>query len=205
MSVELMGTFGDDLMVVNAARISYDRWHDEFKHTDRVLIKRLAREGHNSPFYHPVAQMRITAPYYVAAQLKRHHVGLAINEVSRRYTARNITFGNIDHWEFNEEFDKAEMGCAVIKLIDECERMYDALINAGVKIEYARGILPAITNTTWLWTGSLFAWANMCRERLQDNVQLETKQIAESIHEIMANEFPYSWKYLVSDYLKKEG
>ena len=80
-SVDFLGQFGDDLMVVNAARVSYDRTVTTLSKRDQALIQRLARDGHTSPFYHPQAQFRISAPLYVAAQFKRHHVGFAWNEL----------------------------------------------------------------------------------------------------------------------------
>ena len=81
-----------DLLVVNAARVSFNRHHEEFQEDDPGLIDFLARNKHISPFFHPQVSFRVKAPLYVAAQLKRHHVGAALNEVSRRYVTEECTW-----------------------------------------------------------------------------------------------------------------
>ena len=99
-SVELLGFYGSDLVVVNAARVSFAKesdWiydkvysyegHDE-KHLsekDQKLITYLAKHNHWSPFAHTSLQFRIKAPIFVARQLVKHQVGGVWNEVSRRY------------------------------------------------------------------------------------------------------------------------
>ena len=91
--VELIDVLGTDLSVINAARVSFRRSRKEFNpERDVPLLNKLAKDGHYSPFYHPQLSFRITMPIFVARQMMRHHVGLAVNEVSRRYTSENITF-----------------------------------------------------------------------------------------------------------------
>ena len=85
-------------MVVNAARVSYAKHHDTFDDSDERLLRYLARNGHWSPFSHPQASFRISASIAVANQLKRHQVGLALNEVSRRYVTDAPTFDLPDVW-----------------------------------------------------------------------------------------------------------
>ena len=46
--VELLETFGDDLTVVNAARVSLGKHTDEFSEKDAKLIKYLADHEHTS-------------------------------------------------------------------------------------------------------------------------------------------------------------
>ena len=86
-SVELLNYTKDgDLLVVNAARCSFDKEHEEFDYEkDSRLIKYLAREKHVLPFRHPVATLRLHCPIYVLRQLGKHQVGFSWSEVSRRY------------------------------------------------------------------------------------------------------------------------
>ena len=209
--VELLGVFGDDLMVVNAARISHDRWHDAMTEGDYRLISRLARKGHTSPFYHPQMQFRVTAPFYVAAQLKRHHVGLAINEVSRRYTKSEPEYELPEVWRqasiggnpqvsgdaMSDSFQILISDVVVGVAINEAMQAYRKLIDWGVAPEQARVILPVATLTTWLWTGSLFAYAKLCRERLAPDTQPETAAVAREIDAAARQAFPASWTALV--------
>src|SRR6478609_25939 len=100
MKAELVDYMGDDLRVVNAARVSFDKeseWEfpgekwgpDHFvkrlSEKDQKLINYLARHNHWTPFSHVQITMRETVPIFVARQRFKHMVGFTYNEVSRRY------------------------------------------------------------------------------------------------------------------------
>ena len=57
--VRLNDVMGDDLSVVNAARVSFDKESDELDERDKRLIQFLAREGHTSPFRHAIATFEV--------------------------------------------------------------------------------------------------------------------------------------------------
>ena len=84
MEVELLGSYGSDLEVVNAARVSFHKRADTMSHKDEKLIKYLAEHKHHSPFNHAFLSFRVKAPLYVAAQLHKHEY-MPVNSVSRRY------------------------------------------------------------------------------------------------------------------------
>jgi len=84
-SIELLGCFGDDLTVVNAARVSFSKESNELTEADKKLITYLAKHNHVSPFFHPQIRLRVKMPIFVAREWYRHTVGFARNEVSRRY------------------------------------------------------------------------------------------------------------------------
>jgi thymidylate synthase (FAD) len=69
MSVELISYFGDDLMVVNAARVSFGKSKNQLDDKDCKLISYLIEHKHTAPFRHPQLQFRITCPIYVERQL----------------------------------------------------------------------------------------------------------------------------------------
>ena len=109
--VSLIDVMGDDLSVVNAARVSfhkvsdfdYDLKHDgrtneRLKDSDAKLINYLAKHKHWTPFAHAFASFRIKAPIFVARQLVKHQVGLAWNEVSRRYVDEEPEFYFPTEW-----------------------------------------------------------------------------------------------------------
>ena len=88
MNVDIVDKMGSDLTVVNSARVSFAKEvnaKDYDKDKEEKLIKYLAEHDHWSPFSHCFMQFRIKAPVFVARQLVKHQVGLAWNEVSRRY------------------------------------------------------------------------------------------------------------------------
>ena len=83
-SVELLGAFGDDLTVVNAARVSFAKESTTLDEKDVKLINYLAKHNHITPFFHPQVRLRLKMPIYVAREWFRHTIGFARNEVSRR-------------------------------------------------------------------------------------------------------------------------
>lgn len=79
MKAELIDYFGDDLMVVNAARVSYGKTKKEFDNKDEKLIKYLVDHKHIAPFRHPQLQFRIECPIFVERQCFKHQVGMSAN------------------------------------------------------------------------------------------------------------------------------
>ena len=74
---------------------------------------------------------------------------------------------------------------------------YDALILAGVAPEQARMILPQSLLTEWYWSGSLDAFADMCKLRLKEDTQYESRLVAQQIDKEMLKLFPVSWEALI--------
>ena len=211
MKVELIDCMGSDLTVVNAARVSMDKHHEAFTEGDEKLVRYLAKHEHWTPFAHCQAQFRIEAPIFVANQLKRHQIGFALNEVSRRYVDSEPTFevlawrnrpaknikqgsGEAFHPEKQALFREAQE--YVEKVAQE---RYRWLLIQGVAPEQARAVLPQSMHTSWYWTGSLYAWARLCRQRLDSHAQGETRQVARSISSDLIDLFPCSWRALMGD------
>jgi len=88
--VQYVTHMGDDLMVVNAARVSFNKMSEmgddnRLNPKDEKLIRYLAKHNHWTPFAHPQITLRIKAPISIRTQLFKHKVGFVENEVSRRY------------------------------------------------------------------------------------------------------------------------
>ena len=121
MNAEYSKHMGDDLTVVNAARVSFDKeskWeceaigysiegtiYDEptLAEKDAKLINYLATHGHWTPFSHPQISIRETVPIFVARQRFKHMVGFTYNEVSRRYVDDTPEFFVPEHWRSRPE------------------------------------------------------------------------------------------------------
>ena len=205
MKVEMTHMMGTDLTVVNAARVSYGKHTETLRDQDVRLIHYLAKHGHWSPFAHPQASFRISANIAVARQLFRHQVGLTVNEVSRRYVTDAPEFDLPDVWrsapgkgqskqgsgvQIERQWEACDIGSeALAKALDA----YDDLLRLNVAPEQARLVLPMALVTEWIWTGSLYAFARICRERLAADAQPETRAVAEGIAAAMATAFPVSW------------
>ena len=115
--VEYVEHMGSDIMVCNAARVSFaketgwevdseaiQRMKDSGSPTiplqelkklgdkDKKLIKYLAKHNHWTPFAHPQITLRIKAPISVRTQFFKHKQGFVENEISRRYVSYTPEF-----------------------------------------------------------------------------------------------------------------
>jgi len=193
---------GDDLDVVNAAKVSFAKESKEFNDNSDRLIKYLAKHKHMSPFGHCFARFHVKAPIFVARQLVKHKF-LRWNEVSRRYVDDEPEFYVPDVWR-GRSADKKQGSDGVVKLegvdgqiVDdyaaEALTAYQALLEAGVAPEQSRMVLPQSTMTEWWWSGSLDAFGDMCNLRCKPDTQLETRLVANQICDKMRELFPVSW------------
>ena len=208
MKVDYVAHMGDDLMVVNAARVSFAKESDKFSDKDDKLINYLAKHGHWTPFAHPQITLRIQAPVFVRAQLFKHKVGFTENEVSRRYVDDEPMFFMPDAWR-GKPTDGAKQGSSgevggqlnkhnrYVDLLEACLWEYNTLLAEGVAPEQARMVLPQSMYTEWYWTGSLAAYARMCKQRLDSHAQKETQEIAKQIRDIIRPLYPVSWEALI--------
>jgi thymidylate synthase (FAD) len=207
MSVEFLDHMGSDLTVVNAARVSFAKEHEEFDHTtDRGLIKYLAKHNHWSPFAHCSASFRVKAPIFVARQLVKHTVGFSWNEVSRRYVNDDPEFYIPEVWRKAAENVKQGSSNEPVLFSSDparsstaaCFETYKYMLKLGVCAEQARMVLPQNTMTEWIWSGTLYAWSRMCQLRLDSHTQKETREVAQLVSSTMAEVFPTSWEFLMN-------
>ena len=197
---------GTDLSVVNAARVSFGKKSDVLKDSDTKLIHYLAKHKHTSPFGHAFATFHVKAPVFVARQLVKHKF-LRWNEISRRYV------------DTEPEFYKPELRASVTdkkqgsgypiynNTLDgviqqsgiEAAKQYKYLLKMGVCEEQARMVLPLNHMTEWYWSGSLDAFADMCRLRITPDTQYESRKVALGVDREMLKLFPISWDALEGD------
>ena len=214
---------GNDLTVVNAARVSFGKKREALgfvgidgvmqpvlHDTDIKLIDYLAKHKHTSPFGHCFASFHVKAPIFVARQLVKHKF-LRWNEISRRYVDDTPSWywPKDDVWRGKAE-DKKQGSSGTVDLKEDqlllddvvettewCRVLYSKLLDKGVAPEQARMVLPQSTITEWYWSGSLDAFADMCILRCKDDTQEETRVVAQQISEIMLSLFPNSWRSLL--------
>ena len=208
--VSRMDSMGSDLTVANAARVSFAKHKEELDVSDEKLIKFLAEHGHWSPFSHVFIQFKIDAPIFVARQLQKHQVGLAWNEVSRRYVDSTPEFYSPDEWRRRATDKKQGSMSEPVpsqKVVNSIKKEYDTvaldcynrLLKLKVCPEQARMLLPQDMMTSWYWSGSVYAFSRVCNLRLKEDAQAETREVAQSISNHCAIEFPISWKNLVKE------
>ena len=218
MRVELVNFMGNDLTVVNAARVSFNTNKKAFTMTDKKLIAYLAKHKHMSPFGHCFASFKVTAPIFVARQLVKHKF-LRWNEISRRYVNTkpnwyrpSISDPDTAIWRPQTKDKKQGSGDVIqsettqslatftlSNVIAEAMTAYEKLLSMGVCEEQARMVLPICHMTEWFWSGSLDAFADMCNLRCAKDAQVESKMIADEISDYMERLFPVSWKELINE------
>lgn len=215
-SVELLNHMGDDLMVVNAARVSFNKQSQWIIGNDRLilsdpdtrLIRYLASHGHWTPFSQPQLQFRIKMPLFVAREWYRHTVGFTRNEVSRRYVDTAPEFYIPTDWRLKPTdgrkqgsgtgvYEGSQMGEETRRLNYLTSTLYAwATQNADIAPEMARMILPQSMYTEFIETASLYAYSRLCKLRISPDAQQETRLYAEAVSELIAPLFPVSWKEL---------
>jgi len=218
IEVTYINHMGDDLTVVNAARVSFGKKselvegavkQDEqgeylemvLSDKDTKLIKYLAKHKHISPFGHCFASFHVKAPVFVARQLVKHKF-LRWNEISRRYVDSEPEFYVPAIWR-GRSADKKQGSEGEVKTNANVEyhnnvmlKLYKQQLDEGVSPEQARMNLPQSMMTEWYWSGSLDAFVDMCNLRCTDDTQRESRIVADAIDEEMERLFPVSWSAL---------
>lgn len=213
---------GSDVSVVNSARVSFGKksdsigsydihmgnWAGEIpvlEDRDEKLIKYLAKHKHLSPFGHCFASFHVKAPVFVARQLVKHKF-LRWNEISRRYVDDDPEFYAPSEWRGKSE-DKKQGSDGTVEVrgsvpvgraMYACRDAYEGLLKVGVCPEQARMVLPQSMMTEWYWSGSLDAFADMCRLRCAPDTQAETRMVASEISDLMGELYPSSWDALLT-------
>lgn len=189
----------------------------QLKPSDIKLIKYLAEHKHFSPFGHAFASFHVKAPIFVARQLVKHKF-LRWNEISRRYVDDDPEFYTPEAWRGRSAdkkqgssgefiFTEATLvrtgyseyeGPTYTDLETIALGVYKDLLEDGVAPEMARMVLPQSTMTEFYWSGSLDAFADMCKLRCKEDTQYETRLVADQISKEMQKLFPVSWEALTN-------
>ena len=208
--VQYVSHMGNDLTVVNAARVSFNKESEEFGDRDEKLINYLAKHNHWTPFAHPQITLRIKAPISIRTQLFKHKQGFVENEISRRYVVESPEVylprwrtaptngakqGSAGEMEISNEYNTCNR--AYMLVVEEAMHTYNLLLEKGVAPEQARFVLPQGTYTEWWWTGSLAAYARVYKLRSDPHAQWEVREYSDAIGKIISELYPISWNALV--------
>ena len=212
--IELVDTLGDDLTPVNAARVSFDGFSEEFTDKDRKLSKFLIKHKHHSPFRHQHCMFILKAPEFVMRQWYKHVVGIettsahvtkdhAWNEISGRYVPYDEFYEPTEFRKQSEDNKQASDGLvdnqAHVQRIWEIGQReaitaYEELLKRGVAREQARSILPLTVYTKVWWTASFQSIMNFIELRDEKTSQVEIQEYAKVLKEIMLQTFPETTK-----------
>jgi thymidylate synthase (FAD) len=164
---------------------------------------------HDTPFSHTFISFEVKAPIFVRAQLVKHEY-LIMSEISRRYITDGIEFYEHDYRNQSKNKKQGSEGVhegntkwQVLSKENSMRSLdlYHKMIDAGVAIEQARGELPLNLMVEWTWSGTLGAFAKMCRERLSTDAQYEARLVAQGVYKYLKEYFPVSAPALVEGVL----
>ena len=206
MKITLIKTLGTDLTIVNAARVSLNKQSKKINEQDEKLIAYLMKHKHWSPFAHAILQYRITAPLFIARQWYKHQIGIARNEISRRYISTPPTYYTPQTWRQTAKTIKQgsaqplpqekqkEIHQKYKNHIKDTTKLYKELINNNICPEQARIILPQATNTQWIETASLYACLRIIHLRCEHTAQKEIQKLAQQLEKIIKQKYPITMK-----------
>jgi thymidylate synthase (FAD) len=213
MQAELLSHFGDDLMVANIARVSYNKESKRFEEKDAKLLKYLASHGHTTPFRHPQLQFRIECPIFVERQLFTHQIGWARNSISGRYVdfsdsywlpeklrmqSKDSKQGSAE--DISEELNK-EFQRSMAEVVFHAKNVYERMCKAGIAKEQCRIILPLALETKFIWTGSFHAFVHLCNLRLKKDAQKETRDLVGEMLNLVKNIEGSPFKYTLEAFI----
>ena len=211
IKVELLDSMGDDLAVVQAARVSFAKDAEQFdEQRDPKLINYLATHSHWTPFAHTALKFRVAAPVPIRTQCFKHKIGMVENEESRRYISttpeifvpdffREKPEGSIKQGSGKMHTNSTYWKEVYKARTQEAINAYIGMLEDGVCPEQARFVLPQGAIVNWIWTGNLVSFANFYLKRTDPTAQKEVKMVAELIGEEVKKLFPVSWKALVGE------
>lgn len=193
-----------DLDVVNAARVSYGKRHEQMEEGDDKLIDYLVKNNHGTPLEHTFFTFHIKAPITVAREWFRHRMS-SYNEISGRYVEMKNEFyvpnkarkqeGKPGHYIF-VEMDEVESNRAAFAMQTAYEyayTTYKALLGQGVAKELARSVLPLGLYTEFYWSCNARSLIHFINLRNSPEAMYEIRQYAEGIESMFSSIMPNTY------------
>lgn len=165
------------------------------------LIRYLIKNKHWSPFEMVHMTVEINTTRDIGRQILRHR-SFSFQEFSQRYAEadteflfrearlqdkknRQASIRHDDH-KLQRRWDRAQRAVGWLS-----NRVYKWGLSAGIAKEQARCVLPeGMTKTRMYMSGTLRSFIHYCELRCGNGTQLEHKEVADAIFEIIKTEFP---------------
>lgn len=213
-AVEYIDHMGEDLTVVNSARVSFGQKNKVLNDKDKKLINYLIKHRHTSTLEHNIITFKFTVPLFIRSQHHRHRTW-SYNEISRRYTSVDMNFyqpvefrsqhksnrqastGNTINPNLNVSFKNTTIPVpeynasqAVSDHNSKSLSLYNRLIESGVCREQARGVLPQNLYTEYYGTVNLNNLLKFIDLRSHEGAQWEIQQVARACLNIAKELYP---------------
>lgn len=189
MKVELIDCTSDPLYIISfAARTCYNS-HKKDKLDKRAdFVKGLIKSGHETPLEFASATFFISGISRICQnQMVRHrHASFCV--MSERYV-------DVSKMEMTYPYQLLSEYSGAVDYVADAKRLYKKLLNADVKREDARYLLPQGINTIMCVNMNFRALRHFLKLRLDIHAQHEIRQVALEIYDICKER----WPWLVED------
>lgn len=185
--------------IVYCARVSNPKGQQEAKNPER-LLKYLVTHKHWSPFEMASACFEVNTTRDISAQILRHR-SFSFQEFSQRYAEVQLRpeLPNMRRQDLTNRQNSIDD--LPLEVLAECDKLigqafvtsyraYDRLLELGVAKECARKVLPMNSPTRLYMSGTIRSWIHYLSVRTGVETQLEHRQIAETIAEILSQQLP---------------
>jgi len=200
MSVSLVWITPDaESIITYCARVSNPKGQEANANPER-LINYLVTHKHWSPFEMASACLEINTTRDISAQILRHR-SFSFQEFSQRYaevelrpelpslrrqdlTNRQNSIDDLD------PYDSQGLQTEIAKHFVESQQLYQRLLDFGVAKECARKVLPINSPTRLYMSGTIRSWIHYLQVRTGPETQLEHRQIATQVKDILLRHLP---------------
>ena len=186
--------------IVYCARVSNPRGQDNDDYVK--LIRYLIKHKHWSPFEMANMVVEINTTRGISAQILRHR-SFAFQEFSQRYSdVGSLGAPAVPHLRRQDQSNRQnsidDLSPNVIsgyyrrigQLFEDSQHLYQEMVSAGIAKECARGVLPINSQTRLYMNGTIRSWIHYLQIRSGVETQLEHREIAVSILDILEKELP---------------
>lgn len=178
---------------------------------DEKLLKFLYENKHATPFEFAGMVIEIHAPIFVFREWHRHRTQ-SYNEMSARYaplpnenylptidrclmvSAANKQAGAVKGADALTHESALTWLQSLADLYDKAEQVYQAGLSIGVPKEIARLPVPVARYSQMRASANLRNWLAFLTLRMAPQAQWEIRQYANAVGQIVASQFPNTWK-----------
>lgn len=201
-------------LIARLARVSNPK--NENNPDYEKLIRYLIKHKHWSPFEMASMCVEINTTRAIAPQILRHR-SFSFQEFSQRYAEaidadvpqlrrqdKKNRQNSIDDLPFELKITYQDR---MNNLFDDAFDLYQDMLADGVAKECARSVLPLSTETRMYMSGTIRSWLHYIDLRGDDSTQLEHRQIARQIGQILAHNLPSvaraMWEWFTKNHIIK--
>lgn len=172
--------------IERAGRTAYKSESKGDQETTLRFIRSLINRGHESVLEHISVSVRIVTDRAIANELVRHRIASYTQESTRycNYNQRGFSVILPENLSGDKHLDD------VMKVLEQVEATYNTLVNAHMKPEMARAILPLCLKTEIVATMNIREWRHVLKLRLDTNAHPQMRELAGLILRVLSDALP---------------